>query len=62
MAQFAGHFGLPEEMGAFIAGIAIAEWLAAHYIAESLKSLRDFFLVMFFFTIGASFNWHYLPM
>ncbi len=61
MARLSGHFGIPEEMGAFIAGVAIAEGPAAQYIADSLKSLRDFFLVMFFFTIGASFNWHYLP-
>ncbi len=61
MAQFAKHFGLPEDIGAFIAGVAIAEGPAAHYMAESLKSLRDFFLVLFFFTIGASFDWHYLP-
>jgi Kef-type K+ transport system membrane component KefB len=31
----------------------------ALYVAESLKPLRDFFLVMFFFSIGAGFNWHY---
>lgn len=61
MAEFARYFGLPAEMGAFIAGVAIAEGPAAYYIAESLKSLRDFFLVLFFFTIGASFNWHELP-
>lgn len=61
MAQIAKQVGLPAEMGAFIAGVAIAEGPAAHYIAESLKSLRDFFLVMFFFTIGAGLNWHYLP-
>src|SRR5581483_3312155 len=33
----------------------------ALYVAESLKPLRDFFLVIFFFTIGAGFNFGYLP-
>ena len=28
---------------------------------ESLKLLRVFFLVLFFFTVGASFNFDYLP-
>lgn len=56
MSQLAGQLGLPVEIGAFIAGIAIAEGPAASYIADSLTSLRDFFLVLFFFTIGASFN------
>ena len=29
------------------------------FIAESLKPLRDFFLVMFFFAVGATFNFSY---
>jgi len=57
-----GHFmGLTEEIGAFIAGVAIATHPISLYIAESLKPLRDFFLVIFFFTIGASFNFGVLP-
>jgi len=56
-----GHFmGLTEEIGAFIAGIALASNPISLYIAESLKPLRDFFLVIFFFSIGASFNFDYL--
>lgn len=61
MAELAGHLGLSEEIGAFIAGVAIAESPIALFIAESLKPLRDFFLVIFFFAIGANFNTHYLP-
>ena len=30
------------------------------YIAESLKPVRDFFLVMFFFSVGANLNLEYL--
>jgi Kef-type K+ transport system membrane component KefB len=60
MAQLAGTLGLTEGIGAFIAGIAIAANPVSEYIADSLKPLRDFFLVMFFFYIGAEFNLHFL--
>lgn len=56
MAELAYTIGLSEEIGAFIAGVALATHPISLYIAESLKPLRDFFLVMFFFTMGASFN------
>ena len=61
LAQLAASLGLSAGIGAFIAGISIAEGPIASYIAESLKPLRDFCLVMFFFGIGASFNLQYLP-
>lgn len=61
MAELSHAMGLSEEIGAFIAGVALATNPISLYIAESLKPLRDFFLVMFFFTIGAGFNFDYLP-
>lgn len=61
MAEFAHILGLSHEIGAFIAGVALAAHPISLYIAESLKPLRDFFLVVFFFSIGASFNFNYLP-
>lgn len=61
MGELAHAMGLSETIGAFIAGITLASNPIALYIAESLKPLRDFFLVIFFFTIGAGFNFHYLP-
>ncbi len=61
MAELAHFLGLSQEIGAFIAGIALASNPISFYIAESLKPLRDFFLVIFFFTIGAGFNFDYLP-
>ncbi|OGT36358.1 MAG: sodium:proton antiporter [Gammaproteobacteria bacterium RIFCSPHIGHO2_12_FULL_37_14] len=61
MAELSRAMGLSEEIGAFIAGITLASNPIAFYIAESLKPLRDFFLVMFFFTIGAGFNFSYFP-
>ncbi len=42
--------------GAFIAGVAPATLPIARFVAESLKPLRDFFLVMFFFALGAGFD------
>ncbi|MBB72192.1 MAG: sodium:proton antiporter [Legionellales bacterium] len=60
MAKLASLLGLSDEIGAFIAGVAIAASPIALYISESLKPLRDFFLVLFFFSIGASFNLQFL--
>ena len=48
--------GLSEDIGAFVAGVALAASPISLFIAESLKPLRDFFLVMFFFSVGATFN------
>ncbi len=59
LAALARALGLSYEIGAFIAGVAIATGPIALYIAESLRPLRDFFLVLFFFSLGAGFN---LPM
>jgi Kef-type K+ transport system membrane component KefB len=61
LAMLAHVMGLSTEIGAFIAGVSIAANPISLYIAESLKPLRDFFLVMFFFTVGAGFNFSYLP-
>ncbi|MBP6699641.1 MAG: cation:proton antiporter [Halioglobus sp.] len=56
MAEAAVFFGLSEEIGAFIAGITIATSPIAQYIAVNLKPLRDFFLILFFFAVGARFD------
>lgn len=58
MAELATLFGLSAEIGAFIAGIVLATNPIALYIGESLKPLRDFFLVIFFFALGAGFDLH----
>ncbi len=59
MAELAHHLGLSAEIGAFIAGVALASNPISLYIAESLKPLRDFFLIIFFFALGAGFNFDY---
>jgi Kef-type K+ transport system membrane component KefB len=56
MSILAEQVHLSAEVGAFIAGVSIATSPIALYIAESLKPIRDFFLVLFFFSVGASFN------
>ena len=56
MAEAAKSLGLSEEIGAFIAGITIATSPISQYIAVNLKPLRDFFLILFFFSVGAQFN------
>jgi Kef-type K+ transport system membrane component KefB len=56
LAEVAHQIGLSAEIGAFIAGITIATSPIAQYIAISLKPLRDFFLILFFFSLGARFN------
>ncbi|HJN52983.1 MAG: cation:proton antiporter [Pseudomonadales bacterium] len=61
LAEIAQLAGLSLEIGAFIAGISIATSPIALYIANNLKPLRDFFLVLFFFSLGASFNLQMLP-
>lgn len=56
IAELANVLGLSHETGAFIAGVALATNPVSLYIAESLKPLRDFFLVLFFFSLGARFD------
>ena len=55
ISQLGYSMGLSHEIGAFVAGVALARSPVATFIAESLKPLRDFFLVMFFFALGAGF-------
>lgn len=56
VAEGAQLLGLSEEIGAFVAGISIATSPIAQYIAINLKPLRDFFLILFFFAVGARFD------
>lgn len=56
IAQLAHSFGLSYEIGAFIAGVSLAVSPIAMFIAEVLKPLRDFFLILFFVSLGANFN------
>ena len=56
ISELAYAVGFSHETGAFIAGITVATSPIAMFITESLKPLRDFFLVLFFFALGAGLN------
>jgi len=56
LSALASFMGLSAEVGAFVAGVALATSPIALYIADNLKPLRDFFLILFFFSLGAQFN------
>jgi Kef-type K+ transport system membrane component KefB len=61
MAEAAEVLGLSYEIGAFVAGVSLARSPIALFIAENLKPLRDFFLIIFFVALGAGFNLGVLP-
>lgn len=61
IAELAVALGLSHEIGAFIAGITLASCPIALFITERLKPLRDFFLIIFFFALGATFNLDIVP-
>lgn len=56
LSALASYMGLSAEIGAFVAGVSLATSPIALYIADNLKPLRDFFLILFFFSLGAQFN------
>jgi Kef-type K+ transport system membrane component KefB len=56
LAEAAQLMGLSAEIGAFIAGVSIATSPISQYIAVNLKPLRDFFLILFFFAVGAKLD------
>ncbi len=60
LAELAEFSGLSKEIGAFIAGITLATHPVAQFMTDKLKPIRDFFLVLFFFTLGANFKIHVL--
>lgn len=61
IAELATFVGSSHEVGAFIAGVTLATSPVARFMAESLKPLRDFFLVLFFFSLGAGLRIAELP-
>lgn len=50
----AGPFGLSLEIGGFLAGLALSNLPEHLEIASRTRPLRDFFLTIFFLTLGAS--------
>jgi Kef-type K+ transport system membrane component KefB len=56
LASIGSYFNLSFEIGAFVAGVSLATSPISQYIAEALRPLRDFFLVLFFFSVGAKLD------
>jgi len=56
MAEAAAALGISHEIGAFVGGVTLAARPISQYMSINLKPLRDFFLVMFFFSLGAGFR------
>jgi len=56
LAALAAEIGLSDEIGAFVAGVSPATSPIALFIAYSLKPLRDLFLILLFFSLGAQLN------
>ena len=56
IATISNKMGLFYETGAFFAGVVLARHPISLFISEKLKPLRDFFLVLFFFTLGAKLD------
>ena len=61
VAELAEIVGLSREIGAFVAGISLATSPIAQYIALNLKPLRDFFLILFFFSLCGAFDLALIP-
>lgn len=54
LALLGSYFKLSAEIGAFVAGVSLATLPITRAIAVSMHPIRDFFLVIFFATIGAN--------
>lgn len=50
------YIGLSIEIGGFLAGLALANSLESFQIASKVRALRDFFIVLFFVTLGLSLD------
>jgi Kef-type K+ transport system membrane component KefB len=58
-AELAEYLHFSREIGAFIAGLAITYFPRSKYHAflERSETIRDFFIILFFFVLGASVDW-----
>jgi len=63
LAEGAGALGFSREIGAFVAGLALARSPLSLYIWEKVAPLRDFFVVLLFFSLGAlvDIRWQMMP-
>ncbi len=55
-AALFAKIGLSSEIGALLAGICLAPLSSAQEISARLRPLRDFFLIVFFISLGSNLN------
>ena len=52
------QLGLSLAMGAFLAGIMLAETEYQHHIENEIRPFRDVLMGLFFISVGTQFDWH----
>ena len=52
LSEFANFLGLSREMGALVAGVSLSTFPYALDVTAKVTSLRDFFITLFFVTLG----------
>ena len=60
LAWLTEHFGLSLALGAFVAGMLIAETDYKHQVETDIRPFHDLLLGLFFITIGMKLDWHSL--
>jgi Kef-type K+ transport system membrane component KefB len=53
LVLLAEFFGLSPELGAFLAGVSLAQLRASHDLRRRIHPLMDFFIAVFFISLGA---------
>lgn len=61
LSLISGELGFSYELGAFVSGLALTRSPISQFLMERLKLLRDFFLLFFFFALGAQMDLEVLP-
>lgn len=57
MGELGSHLGLSREMGALVAGVAISTFPYAVDVTARVTTLRDFFVTLFFVSLGMIIPW-----
>ena len=63
LAWFANYLALSQEMGALIAGVMLSTFPYALDVVARVTSIRDFFVTLFFVSLGMTIpvpTWHYM--
>jgi CPA2 family monovalent cation:H+ antiporter-2 len=60
LAWLTEHFGLSLALGAFVAGMLVAETEYKHQVEADIRPFHDVLLGLFFITIGMKLDWHHV--